>query len=374
MNPSMPRPPPLIDVDCNLWHPDLKTLQRPPKATTVTTTNDGNIDDGADNENTTKTKDSTDVWNILIEDAIEEANIVAMVSPSSTLQESIQGLHQLNTCPIPIPNFVVKTTVGIHPYHVNDIESTGTNSDADSGPSTTTKSMMDCKKAMIELLTNPSTAQHCVAVGECGLDVSEGFPPLMDQLPWFTVQTQVAQELNFPLFVHERGAYEDTMDVLSTITVPVLIHCFTGTKEQCQGYVDRGYSISISGYVLKESNGNCGEVRSCLQEGIIPLDRLMIETDAPYMGFTNSRQLYIEKHSTATTASEDGSTPPPPYVSTLPSKKRKQLQQSIYPNIPSSLPMVLQKVTECLQQHDSSITMEQVGMITTQNARTFFQF
>jgi Tat protein secretion system quality control protein TatD with DNase activity len=86
----------------------------------------------------------------------------------------------------------------------------------------------------------------------------------------------------------------------------------------------------------------------------------MIETDAPYMGFPDSRQLYMEHNVD--------------YVSSLNSKKRKRLQQSMYPNVPSSLPMVLDQVVECLQQHDSSLTRDQVADQTTKNARKFFGF
>jgi TatD DNase family protein len=166
--------------------------------------------------------------------------------------------------------------------------------------------------------------------------------------------------LNLPLFVHERLAFDESMEILKDVNVPIIIHCFTGTKEQCEEYVKRGYYISLSGYILKEANDNCAEVLACLKEGIIPLDKLMIETDAPYMGFPDSRQLYMEHNVD--------------YVSSLNSKKRKRLQQSMYPNVPSSLPMVLDQVVECLQQHDSSLTRDQVADQTTKNARKFFGF
>lgn len=148
------------------------------------------------------------------------------------------------------------------------------------------------------------------------------------------------------------------MKVLEDVTVPVLIHCFTGTVEQCRAYVERGYHISVSGYVLRESDDNCSEVLSCLSGGVVPLDRLMIETDAPYMGFEGCRRYYLQRN-------QD-------HVRGLNSKRRKRLQQSIYPNVPSSLPVVLQKVTECLQRHDPSLTTEKVAAHTTQNARSFF--
>ncbi|KAG7342884.1 TatD-related deoxyribonuclease [Nitzschia inconspicua] len=308
--------PPLIDVDCNLWHCDLKSLQK---------INESN---------------NSVPWEILAEDAIETANIVAMLSPSSTIDEARKGLDLMDRHPPPLP---IKTTVGVHPYHVNDDEFQR-------------KTLSEHKEAMISLLTN--NASKCAAVGECGLDATDGFPPIDDQLPWFKLQIEVAQELNLSLFVHERLAFDETMQLLENVHVPIIIHCFTGTLEECQAYLNRGYSISVSGFILKESNDNCDQVLSCLRRGIIPLDRLMIETDAPYMGFDNCRQYYLEHN-------QD-------YVASLNSKKRKRLQQSTYPNVPSSLPLVLQKVTECLQQNNPSLTIEKVAAATTHNARSFF--
>ena len=305
---------PLIDVDCNLWHEDLKTLQSK---------------DIADD----------DFWNILREDAIEEANIDSMLSPSSTIQQAKRGLERLKNSPPPLS---IKTTVGVHPYHVNDLEFEG-------------KSLVehgDVIRTMIQ-----SNADLCAAVGECGLDTSEGFPPLEDQVPWFQLQVEIAEELNLPLFVHERFAFEETMRILEKATVPIIIHCFTGNKEECTEYIKRGYYISVSGFILKES---AQEVCECLREGVIPLDKLMIETDAPYMGFANCRDLYVKKNEI--------------YASGLNAKKRKRLQQSIYPNVPSSLPMVLEKVAACLHQHDASITQDRVAEQTFLNAKTFFQF
>ena len=312
---TMRMAPELVDVDCNLWHRDLKTLRK-------------------------KEVGSDDPWNMLNEDAIEEANIVAMLSPSSTINEAEKGLSLLKENP---PRLPIRTTVGVHPYHVNDEEFEG-------------KSLEEHGKIMRDMLQ--SDLKLCAAVGECGLDTSEGFPSLEDQLPWFRMQVGIAQDLSLPLFIHERLAFDEAMDILKDVSVPVIIHCFTGTKQQCVEYIERGYYVSVSGFIMKETNDNCAEVLSCLTDGVIPLDKLMIETDAPYMGFSNCRDLYISHN-------ED-------YVSSLNSKKRKRLVQSMYPNVPSSLPMVLDKVVECLQKNDSSITREQVAEQTTKTARQFF--
>ena len=252
--------PELIDVDCNLWHKDLKSLQK---------------------KNIASSEIGYDPWNILKEDAIATANIIAMLSPSSTIDEARLGLELLKTNPPPL---AVKTTVGVHPYHVNDDEFSG-------------KSLEEHGNIIRSLIS--TNMDYCSAVGECGLDASEGFPPLEDQIPWFRLQVQIAQELGMPLFVHERLAFAECLEILEGVNVPVIIHCFTGTKEQCAEYVKRGYSISLSGYILRETNDNYADVIACLTEGIIPLEKLMIETDSPYMvsckTFTFEGPLYVSQ-------------------------------------------------------------------------------
>lgn len=319
--------PELIDVDCNLLHSDMKTLQK---------------------------GETTSPWNILEEDAVKSANIVAMISPSSTIAESEIGIELLKAHPPPV---TIKTTVGVHPYHVNDEPLLFSND----GEKITLEEQKSKIKKILLADSEETTNALCAAIGECGLDASEGFPPLEDQIPWFEMQIEIAQELGLPLFVHERLAFEKVMDLLEKVdssTIPIIIHCFTGTKAECIAYIERGYSISVSGYILKASNDNCAEVISCLEEGVIPLDKLMIETDAPYMGFEGCRELYLESNQE--------------YAASLNSKKRKRLLQSIYPNVPSSLPMVLVKVAECLQKKDPTITKEKVAEATTANAREFF--
>eukprot|EP00429_Kryptoperidinium_foliaceum_P000769 CAMPEP_0176019492 /NCGR_PEP_ID=MMETSP0120_2-20121206/9418_1 /TAXON_ID=160619 /ORGANISM="Kryptoperidinium foliaceum, Strain CCMP 1326" /LENGTH=296 /DNA_ID=CAMNT_0017352569 /DNA_START=249 /DNA_END=1135 /DNA_ORIENTATION=+ len=294
--------PELIDVDCNLWHRDLKTLQG-------------------------KDVDENDCWNILTEDAIKQANIVAMLSPSSTIDEAKNGLELIMNYPPPIR---IKTTVGIHPYHVTDDGITGV-------------PISEHRQTMQSLLRNDLVA----AIGECGLDASEGFPHIEDQLPLFRLQVELANEFNLPLFVHERLAFDEALEILNKATTPVIIHCFTGTRDQCLEYVKRGYYISVSGYVLKETNDNYDEVISCLNEDTIPLSRLMIETDAPYMGFPGSRQLYLEHNDE--------------FVSSLNSKKRKRLIQSTYPNVPSSLPSVLERVAQCYTEKNPDLSLETIA-------------
>lgn len=306
--------PPLIDVDCNLIHRDLRPL----------------FQDTVNN-------DLPSPFQILQQDAVEKVNIVAILSPSSTVQEA-KAILDLLPADVKLPS--IRTTVGIHPYHVND-----------NGPS-----LEQQIESCTEILS--SYASYVAAIGECGLDASEGFPPIEDQIPWFQAQIQLAEKFQKPLFVHERFAFQPTMELLAHCTVPVIIHCFTGTPEECQAYIDRGYYISLSGYICKDTD-EASITRNCLHHHL-PLDRLMIETDAPYMGFPGCRDLYLEKHSEVLTE--------------LNSKKRKRLTNTFYPNVPSSLSLVLDRIVETLQEKNLSITRDQVAWQTTKNANHFFQF
>jgi TatD DNase family protein len=317
-------PPPLVDVDCNLWHKDLQPL--------------------LPLENSS---DGPSEFSILKQDAIRQANIVAMLSPSSTLAEAERGisllkdLHSSEETASSLPR--IRTTVGVHPYHVND-----------DGPSFS-EQMETCA----QLLLSEQGSAIVAAVGECGLDASEGFPPLQDQIPWFQAQIALAERFRLPLFVHERLAHAQTMDLLSTTTVPVLIHCFTGTVDELRAYVERGYYVSFSGYICKE---DLDATLECLTtKDILPLDRLMIETDAPYMGFAGCRDLYLSQHAEA--------------IAALKAKKRKRLTASYYPNVPSSLPRVLDSVLEAINQGWSEpLTRDELAWTTSRNANRFFQF
>ena len=316
----MPTAPALVDVDCNLWHKDLRPLL-----------------------SSSRKDEPRDFAAILKEDAIEKANIVALLSPSSTVAEAATGLSSLRK-PSSFP-VEIKSTVGVHPYHVNDVSTT---------------SMSEQLDIAKQLLQEYNT--HCVAVGECGLDASDGFPPLNDQIPWFRAQIELAQDLQLPLFVHERLAFAETMELLKDCTVPVIIHCFTGTTEECRAYIEAGYSVSLSGYICKPMGDS---TRQCLTQGLIPLERLMIETDAPYLGFDGCRDLYLSKHADA--------------VAALSSKKRKRLIGNTYPNLPSALPVVLEAVSRAINEgrvarEEESVTLDQIALQTSRNANQFFKF
>ena len=178
----------------------------------------------------------------------------------------------------------------------------------------------------------------------------------------------MAYEHNLPIFLHERLAFDDTLECIDEVTEKhktkpnIIVHCYTGSYDECLVYSNRGYYFSISGYICKPGEGS-DEVKRCLRDGIIPLDKLMIETDSPYMGFAGNKDSFFDAEGESFTS--------------LSSKKRKRLLKSLYPNVPSSLPLVLEAVCNEVnlgreERGETILSVEELGHITTNNAIGFF--
>ena len=176
---------------------------------------------------------------------------------------------------------VVLSTAGVHPH------------DAKS-----------CDEGTLAALRELASAPHVVAVGECGLDFNRNFSPRDVQLRWFAAQVDLAIELGMPLFVHEREAHAALLSVLeprmlpppaaaaaggaggakakaaATFPVPLVVHCFTGSAVEAARYVELGFHLSFAGTVCMPRRGRH------LRETVllaVPVGRLMLETDAPFM-------------------------------------------------------------------------------------------
>lgn len=121
-----------------------------------------------------------------------------------------------------------------------------------------------------------------VAIGECGLDFNRDFSPRPKQEFWFEEQLALAASLQMPVFLHERDAHERFVSILGAyhdeLTAGV-VHCFTGSRDALFTYLDMGMYIGITGWVCDERRG--GPLRELIPS--IPSDRLMIETDAPFL-------------------------------------------------------------------------------------------
>jgi len=150
-------------------------------------------------------------------------------------------------------------TAGVHPHHADSL---------DDGTLSTLRAL--------------AGEQQVVAVGECGLDYYRDLSPRSTQIESLEAQIQLAAELSMPLFLHERDAHEAMVEVLRRTrdSFPrAVIHCFTGTAEQVSAYLDMDLHIGITGWICDERRGS--HLRDVVK--LIPTDRLMLETDAPYL-------------------------------------------------------------------------------------------
>lgn len=121
-----------------------------------------------------------------------------------------------------------------------------------------------------------------VAVGECGLDFDRMFSTKENQIRCLEKHILLAEKLDKPLFLHERSAAGDFVKRFKKhpeICKKSVVHCFTGNKETLEKYLQMGFSIGITGWICDDKRGK--ELREAVKR--IPLDRILIETDAPYL-------------------------------------------------------------------------------------------
>ena len=188
----------------------------------------------------------------------------------------------------------------------------------------------NCTEATLSELRRLATHREVVAIGECGLDFNRDFSPRPQQEKWYEAQVALPEELQKPLFLHERDARQRFCEILAAVRkkVPAVLHCFTGTREELKIYLDLGLHLGITGWICDERRGT--HLRELVRE--IPLDRLMIETDAPFL-----------------------------VPRTMPTKPKDGR------NEPAFLPYVLQAVADCLGK-----PVPAVAEVTTKTAREFF--
>ena len=119
-----------------------------------------------------------------------------------------------------------------------------------------------------------------VAVGEAGFDFYYEHSPRAEQAEAFAAQIRLAHELDLPLIIHTRDAWDETFEVLDNEGTPerTIFHCFTGGPAEATACLERGAYVSFSGIVTFKS---AADVQAAA--AIVPLDRLLVETDAPYL-------------------------------------------------------------------------------------------
>lgn len=151
------------------------------------------------------------------------------------------------------------TTAGVHPHHAS------------------LWGAASCSE-----LKKLATQNHVVAIGECGLDYNRDYSPRHKQREAFQAQLNIAVETKMPVLMHERDAHDDFVAILKEFRPHLsnaLLHCFTGTQKELITYLDMDLHIGITGWVCDERRGT--ELASIVP--LIPDNRIMIETDSPYL-------------------------------------------------------------------------------------------
>lgn len=180
----------------------------------------------------------------------------------------------------------------------------------------------------MEWLRSQAAWEKTVAIGEIGLDYYWDKEPQvqMRQQEWFRRQMELAREVKLPVIIHSRDAAEETMHLMREMNaqeIPGVIHCYSYSKEMAEEFIKMGYYIGVGGVVTFKNARKLVETVEA-----IPLERILLETDCPYMA-------------------------PEPNRGTR--------------NDSTNIPFVVAKIAEI-----KGVTAEQVQDVTTQNARTLF--
>ena len=233
----------------------------------------------------------------------QAAGVVAMIVTGSTLSDSARALELCRQWPQ-----MLRATTGVHPHHAAGFQESD-------------------RAALAELYADPMT----VAAGECGLDYYRNYSPPAEQRRAFELQLRLADGYQLPVFLHQREAHADFMSMLREhplLLTRALLHCFTGDSAELDACLEAGLAIGVTGWICDERRGQA--LRNAV--GRIPDDRLMLETDAPYLL--------------------------PRTIDPKPAHRR---------NEPMYLPVILEAVAACRGQ-----PIERIAAITTANARRFF--
>lgn len=180
---------------------------------------------------------------------LPQQGVCGVVNCASDITTSLTSLELSDRFPF------VYAACGVHPHEVQK-----------------------CKQGYISVLEKLCSEEKCVAVGEIGLDYHYDFSPRETQLKIFEEQIVLAKELDMPIIVHDREAHEDTLRLLKKYSPKGVIHCFSGSAEMAKEILKLGMYIGFGGAVTFK---NARKPREVAQ--IVPEDKLLIETDCPYM-------------------------------------------------------------------------------------------
>ena len=149
-------------------------------------------------------------------------------------------------------------SVGFHPHNAKDFK-------------------IEFLKDMSVYLNDPKA----ICLGEMGLDFNRNFSSKEEQILCFESQLSLANSISKPLFLHQRDAHEEFLSVLDNhkFNQKLIVHCFTGNLSELEEYLKRDFYIGITGWVCDLKRGK--DLRECINQ--IPEDKLLIETDSPYL-------------------------------------------------------------------------------------------
>lgn len=181
-------------------------------------------------------------------EAANEAGVEVMINIGTTKEDSKRGTELAAALP------GVYSAVGIHPHNAGDY----TPGDLDT-------------------LASISESPGVVALGEVGLDYHRNEHPEDVQKALFADAIYLANDLRLPIVIHARAAFWDAMECLKNAAVPVVLHCFEGGESEIRAAAERDYYIGLAGNVTYNKSETAPNL------GLIDQDRILIETDAPYL-------------------------------------------------------------------------------------------
>ena len=183
-----------------------------------------------------------------------EAGVRRQIVTGADLWSSTQAAELAAAHPL-----ILSSTAGVHPHHAQSFDT-------------------PLRAQLCNLLQLP----HVVAVGECGLDYFRNFSPPEAQRAAFAALLDIAAEVRKPVFLHQRDAHGDFTAILRDYRTSLtggVAHCFTGSRSELEDYLALDLYIGVTGWVNDERRGQ--DLRAAVPH--IPGDKLMLETDAPYL-------------------------------------------------------------------------------------------
>lgn len=200
------------------------------------------------------THDSFDHDRAAVIEAARAAGVSRMVVTGATETGSVAALELAGQW-----HGVLYATAGVHPHHAEEVAA-------------------DTLSVLAEL----HAADQVVAVGECGLDYFRDFSPRPAQRRAFEKQLELAVECGKPVFLHQRDAHDDFVAIFREFRPHLsgaVVHCFTDTRAAMLEYLEMDCHVGITGWICDERRGR--HLKEFVHE--IPAERLMLETDAPYL-------------------------------------------------------------------------------------------